>query len=41
MKIAYFLGATVLFEWAQELQRRNPIFAAIDTVIVKQGLKVG
>jgi hypothetical protein len=29
-----------LFEWAQELQRRNPIFAAIDTVIVKQGLKV-
>lgn len=35
------LGSTVLLNWAQEFQRRNPIFEALDTVIVHQGLKVG
>lgn len=38
--LAYVLGATCLSEWARELQRRNRIFEALDTVVGDQGLKV-
>ncbi len=36
----FAFGRGVLLEWAKEFQQRNPLFAALDTVIVKQGLKV-
>jgi hypothetical protein len=39
-QISYVLGATVLLDWALELQRRNEVFEAIDHVLVDQGLKV-
>lgn len=38
--IAYFLGATVMLDWALELQERNDVFRAIDHVLGEQGLKV-
>ena len=38
--MAYALGGTVLKEWALELQRRNPVFQALDIVLEAKGLTV-
>ena len=38
--VAYGLGATLLKDWALELQRRNPIFEALDLVLETKGLTV-
>jgi|OM-RGC.v1.010160831 Uncharacterized conserved protein len=38
--VAYALGSTCLKEWSRELQRRNRLFAALDTVLEQKGLTV-
>lgn len=38
--VAYALGATVLTDWALELQRRNPVFQALDSVLEEKGFVV-
>ena len=38
--VAYMMGATCYKEWSQELQRRNRVFEALDTVLQRKGLTV-
>jgi|Dee2metaT_14_FD_contig_91_85087_length_1042_multi_2_in_0_out_0_1 uncharacterized membrane protein YdjX (TVP38/TMEM64 family) len=38
--LAYILGMTIYKEWSRELQRRNRVFEALDTVLIKKGLTV-
>ena len=38
--VAYVMGATCYKEWSRELQRRNRVFEALDTVLQRKGLTV-